>query len=113
MTDTATMLEQPPAKTRDTAFEPVEFWNAVNPNQVLVERPQKPLGRDYDPAAERTVTFLAGYFRATEPWQVKMIERTLPGIAHRADSPTEWTCRKCGWVTRSQAAFAHHIDQHA
>jgi hypothetical protein len=94
-------------------FEPVEYWNAVNPNQHLRVRKPGPLAPDHDPAADPEIRFLAGYYRATEPWEVAVIDRELAGVAHRADSPSEWTCQKCGWVTRSQKAFAHHIAQHS
>lgn len=95
------------------AFEPVEFYNATFPNQLLIGRSAESDDRAKDP----TVKFLAGYFRATEPWQVEMIERGCvdeSGIpyAHRADSP-EQTCPKCGWVCRSTKAFTYHIQQHA
>lgn len=102
------------ATAQKSTFEPVEFWNAVNPNQRIVVRdPEAARQKNYDPAGERQLRFLAGYFRATEPWQVEVIERELAGIAHRADSPTEWICQKCGWGTKSQKAFSHHIAQHA
>jgi hypothetical protein len=94
-------------------FQPVEYWNAVNPNQHIRVRQHGPLPVNHDPAADPEIKFLAGYYRATQPWEVEVIERTLPGIAHRADSPSEWTCQKCGWVTRSQKAFTHHIAQHS
>jgi len=92
------------------AFEPVEFWNAVWPNEDIVVR--EPGRITSDPAANPRVKFLAGYFRATEPWQVEVIESVAKGRAHRADAPKPFVCKTCGWQSRSQDAFAYHIDQH-
>lgn len=105
-------LEGPTVMDDETpAFQPVEFWNAEFPNQKLIVREPGRRAPDHDPAFDPTIKFMGGYFRATEPWQVDVIERELAGVAYRADSPNEWTCHKCGWVTKSQKAFQHHIDR--
>lgn len=89
-------------------FEPVEFWNPVYPNERLVLHTQ-----GMDPASAPVIGFVAGYFRATTPWQVSAIESNLEGRAFRGDAKTEMTCRKCGWITRSSEAFNYHMDQHS
>lgn len=96
-----------------TTFEPVEFYNATYPNQKLVDRS---VDRE-DHAADPTVNFLAGYFLASQPWQVELIERACvdsSGIpyAHKADG-VEQECPTCGWPSKSSRAFVHHIAQHS
>jgi hypothetical protein len=103
-----------PETVVETAFEPVEYWNAVRPNEVLIARRPGPKDRDYDAAADPSVTFFAGYFRATEPWQVELIDTYAGDRAFRADiSPSQEPirCDKCGWETRSSQAFRHHVAQ--
>jgi hypothetical protein len=98
----------------ESAFAPVEYWNAVRPNEVLIARLPGPKDRDYDAAADPSVTFFAGYFRATEPWQVELIDTYANDRAFRADiSPSQEPirCDKCGWETRSSQAFRHHVAQ--
>ena len=107
----ATATVEPKA---ETAFAPVEYWNAVRPNEVLVARSSGPKGQGYDAAADPTVTFFAGYFLATEPWQVEMIETFAGDRAFRSDigeSAPPIRCDKCGWETRSSQAFRHHVAQ--
>lgn len=98
---------------KETEFTPVEYWNAVFPNEDIVVRPKGRIPEDYDPAGDRRIKFLAGYYRATEPWMVEVIERECKGRAHRADSPEPWVCETCGWQSKSQKAFSHHQKQHA
>lgn len=100
-----------PSPETVTKFQPVEFWNAVFPNEDIVVRPAGKL--ESDPAANPRIKFLGGYFRATEEWQVEAIEKAAAGRAHRADSPEPWVCEKCGWQSKSQKAFSHHVRQHA
>lgn len=101
------------ATTADKPFTPVEFWNAVFPNEHIVIREAGRLPEGHDGAADPRIKFLAGYYRATEPWQVEVIEKTCKDRAFRADSPEDWRCEKCGWISKSQKAFAYHIKQHA
>lgn len=89
-----------------TAFEPVEFWNAREPNLVL----RVPTNLK-DRAADRIVRFLGGYVRATEPWQVEAIEQHVPE-AKRADVPVTMTCKKCPFSTKNSELYAWHVDQH-
>lgn len=92
--------------TVETAFEPVEFWNALLPNEhVLVTKAA-------DPAAHEYAKFFAGYFRATTPSQVTAIEKYAPH-AKRADSTKAFECTSCGWTTKNSDLFSYHIQQHA
>ena len=109
----ATVTIEPEVK-ETTTFVPVEYWNAVWPNEQLVKRDPGPMGKDYDPVYEKSVSFLAGYFRATEPWQVELIENNARDRAFKADlrdDEAPMRCAKCGWETRSSRAFMHHTAQ--
>lgn len=92
----------------EKTFTPVEFYNAHFPNQVLVDGADRP----NDPESSRRIKFIAGYFRATEPWQVALIEqgcrdRSGNPYAHPADMP-EQTHPKTGWVCKSSRAYAEY-----
>lgn len=92
-------------------FAPVEFWNAKFPNEMLIVRTPGPAEKGHDAAADPSITFLGGYFRATEPWQVQAIDTFASGRAFRADMSGPIRCQKCGWETRSSKAFAYHVAQ--
>jgi hypothetical protein len=92
-------------------FTPVEYWNPDAPNQLIRVRAPGPMAPGYDAAYDPVIRFMGGYFRATEPWQVEVIENTKGVVAFRADSPSDFTCHQCGWVTKSQQAFQRHIDR--
>jgi len=83
-----------------------EFWNPVYPNEILVGDGDEP-----DSAMRRRIQFVAGYFRATEDWQVRLIEENAANRTYKADTETEMTCPKCGWITRSTAAYQWHIAE--
>lgn len=89
----------------ETAFAPVEFWNAHYPNEEIRIPTSK------DPAAAKVVRFFAGYFRATEPWQVEAIERHSLH-AKRGNLGESVQCTTCGWTTKNSAAFQFHVQQH-
>lgn len=91
----------------DSGFEPVEFWNPVYPNENLTLHVA-----GTDPAAAPVIAFAAGYFRATEPWQVEAIEKNLSNRVFRADGSNDLICSRCGWTTKSVEAFNYHSGQH-
>ena len=103
---TTTVQTKPEKVVMEEGFQPVEYWNARYPNHELIQRN----GPNED--SDRKINFFAGYFRATQPWQVEVIEQELKDIAFRADSPEEWVCETCGWPTKSSKAYMHHIRQH-
>ncbi len=109
--DAAISDETPEDLPLEPEFEPVEFWNADAPNQLIRVRAPGRLPPGYDAAYDPVIRFMGGYFKAREPWQVEVIENTPSVVAFRADSPSDWTCQQCGWVTRSQKAFQRHIDK--
>jgi hypothetical protein len=86
----------------EEAFYPIEYWNPHLPNERIYEP-----GNGDDPAAVRHVDFMAGYYRATEPWQVALIEEYVPR-AYVADTTRLITCHRCGWATKSSEAFEVH-----
>ena len=111
---TATVERKDTGVMEALSFEPVEYWNAVWPNEELIARTPGPMDKNHDPAADRRVNFLAGYFRATEPWQVELIETYARDRAFKADvfEPADpMRCEKCGWETRSSRSFMHHRAQ--
>lgn len=89
-------------------FEPVEFWNPVYPNEHIYVHLQ---GHPAEYA--QNIHFLAGYYRATKPWEVDAILEACPGRVYTADTDSQIRCDKCGWATRSTAAMMYHIQQHA
>jgi len=89
-------------------FKAVEFWNPVYPNEHIYVH-ESGLPAEY----AKEIHFLAGYFRATKPWQVEAIKEACGGRVYTADTSSQMRCDKCGWATRSTAAFAYHIQQHA
>ncbi len=86
-------------------FEPVEFWNALFPNEEI----RIPTNKK-DRAADKKIKFFAGYFRATEQWQVDAIEKHAPH-AKRADSPTPFTTEG-GWTTRNSELFKEYSQRY-
>lgn len=89
-----------------TAFEPVEFWNAVYPNEQI----RVPRKGTKDRAADEIVQFFAGYRKANTPREVEIIE-TYCRHAHRADSPIEFKTES-GWTTKSSEAFKEYSKRH-
>lgn len=85
-------------------FEPVEFWNALFPNEEI----RIPTGKDR--AADKIVKFFAGRFTATEQWQVDAIEKHAKH-AKRADSPTEFITEG-GWTTRNSEIFKEYSQRY-
>lgn len=83
-------------------FEPVEFWNAVYPNEEI----RVPKKGTKDRAADEVVRFFGGYFKATTQRQVEMIEQYCRH-AHRADSPNSFVTSG-GWSTKSSEAFKEY-----
>lgn len=59
----------------------------------------------------RRVKFLGGYFRATEQWQVDLIEQNAGARTYRADAKKEMICPKCGWITKSTEAYQRHLAE--
>lgn len=86
-----------------TAITPVEFWNPVYPNETFVADGEEP-----DSALRRRFQFVGGYFRATEDWQVELLNNHGGDRVFRADSTKEITCPRCGWITKSVMAFQRH-----
>lgn len=89
-------------------FKPIEFWNPVFPYETIYVH-QGGMPAEY----AQEVKFLAGYYRATKPWEVEAIEEACGGRVYTADTKNQIRCEKCGWATRSTAAYSYHIAQHA
>lgn len=89
-------------------FKPIEFWNPVFPNEVLYVHSD-----GYPAEYAQEVRFVAGYFLASKPWQVKAIKEACGGRVYTADTGSQMRCDKCGWATKSTAAFSYHVQQHA
>lgn len=89
-------------------FNPVEFWNPVYPNEVIYVHAA---GQPAEYAQE--IKFLAGYFLASKPWQVDAIKDACGDRVFTADTDSQMRCDKCGWATKSTAAYSYHIAQHA
>jgi hypothetical protein len=110
----AEKVDQPRIEEAD-AFEPVEYWNPVYPNEQIVIRPRK-IDKDHDGAMDPTIQFVAGYFRATMPEQVTVLEGDpqISARIYKASSGNEenFRCDKCGWLTKSVAAMNYHMQQH-
>ena len=87
-------------------FTPVEYWNPVFPNENIVLDGEEP-----DSASRRRVRFVAGYFRATKQWEAQAIEEFASDRAYKADTSSEMICPKCGWITKSTAAYQRHIAE--
>lgn len=107
---TPPIMKQVPEDTSETptGFKPVEFWNPVYPFETIYVHVS---GQPAEYAQE--VKFVAGYFRATKPWQVQAIKEACGGRVYTADTGSQMRCDKCGWQTKSTAAFSYHIQQHA
>lgn len=95
-------------------FEPIEYWNAERPNEMLVARTPGPKPQNYDAAADLSIKFFAGFFLAKEPWEAELIDTYASDRAFRSDilPPSEpMRCDKCGWETRSSRAYQYHRAQ--
>lgn len=89
-------------------FKPIDFWNPVYPNEhIFVHMPGYPAEYAQD------INFVAGFYRAKEKWQADAILEACAGRVYTADTGSLIRCDKCGWGTKSTAAFAYHIQQHA
>lgn len=89
-------------------FKPVEFWNPVYPNEVIYVHAA---GQPAEYA--RKIEFLAGYFKANTKFEYDAIVEACGGRVYTADTDSQMRCDKCGWATKSTAAFGYHIHQHA
>ena len=93
-----------PAAT-ETAFAPVELWNAQNFSEnVLIEDAK-------DPAARKFARFVAGSYTAQTPEILAAIERAAPHVK-RSNLPEPIECDGCGWKTKSLAAYQEHRNKH-
>lgn len=95
----------------ETTIKPVEYWNPKWPNEILVVRPAGRADLNHDGAADPIISFMGGYFRATEQWQIDAIDTFASDRAFRSDVPEPIRCQKCGWETHSTRAFAYHAAQ--
>lgn len=89
-------------------FEPVDFWNPVYPNEHIFVHMD-----GFSAEYAQDIHFVAGFYRANEEWQKKAILDACAGRVYTADTISLMRCDKCGWATKSTAAFAYHIQQHA
>jgi hypothetical protein len=95
-----------PATPED--FQPIDFWNPVYPNEHIFVHID-----GYAAEYAQDIHFAAGFFRANEKWQADAILDACAGRVYTADTNSQLRCDKCGWMTKSTAAFSYHIQQHA